>query len=326
VGLLFAGSDSYTIANPIDLVLDRFDVTVDDGSGGTVDPPVADFSATPVDGDAPLTVDFTDLSTENPTSWSWSFGDGGTSTAQNPSYTYYTPGTYTVTMTVANSAGSDTATKTGYISITEPTPVPPVADFSATPTGGYVPLAVDFTDLSTGSPTSWLWDFGDGTGTSTEQNPSYTYSTAGTYTVTLTASNADGSDGETKVDYITVEPQTGLQTMTVDYTEVVILGVRRAGRNYFVRARAEVHVHKVENGVPTDPVAGATVQGVWSNAINAAAGAVTNAEGIAYLDTEEVKIRSGSLTFDFSVTDVTASGYVWDELDDLTGSASWSVP
>jgi len=80
---------------------------------------------------------------------------------------------------------------------------PPVADFEGTPTSGTAPLTVGFTDLSTNSPTAWSWSFGDG-GTSTAQNPSYEYTSAGTYTVTLTATNAFGSDDETKTNYITV--------------------------------------------------------------------------------------------------------------------------
>jgi len=78
---------------------------------------------------------------------------------------------------------------------------PPVANFTGNPTSGPAPLAVNFTDTSTNTPTSWSWTFGD-TSTSTVQNPSHTYA-AGTYTVTLTATNAYGSDGETKTDYIT---------------------------------------------------------------------------------------------------------------------------
>jgi PKD repeat protein len=76
---------------------------------------VAAFSGTPTSGYAPLTVVFTDASTNNPTSWSWIFGDGGTSTAQNPSHTYTAAGTYTVTLTATNAYGSDSETKTGYI-------------------------------------------------------------------------------------------------------------------------------------------------------------------------------------------------------------------
>ena len=85
-----------------------------------------------------------------------------------------------------------------------PPPGPPTADFEATPTNGAAPLVVNFTDLSTGSPTSWSWDFGDGVGTSTEQNPSYTYNSAGWFTVTLTVTNASGSDTEVKEMYILV--------------------------------------------------------------------------------------------------------------------------
>ena len=70
------------------------------------------------------------------------------------------------------------------------------ANFSANPTYGYAPLNVDFTDTSSGTPTSWSWDFGDGTN-STPQNPTHTYSTAGNYTVTLTATNADGQSANT---------------------------------------------------------------------------------------------------------------------------------
>ncbi|MHA2282672.1 MAG: DNRLRE domain-containing protein [Promethearchaeota archaeon] len=78
-----------------------------------------------------------------------------------------------------------------------------LADFTGTPLTGAMPLTVSFTDQSIGQITSWSWDFGDG-GMSTLQNPSYTYTTAGTYTVSLTVTGPDGSDSETKVDYITV--------------------------------------------------------------------------------------------------------------------------
>ncbi|OPY36104.1 MAG: PKD domain protein [Methanoregula sp. PtaU1.Bin051] len=88
-----------------------------------------------------------------------------------------------------------------------------------TPTSGYAPLTVKFTDLSTNSPTSWSWDFGDGDGTNaTQQNPVHTYTSAGMYTVKLTATNGDGSDGEEKEDYITVETPTYSMTSVTLYT------------------------------------------------------------------------------------------------------------
>ena len=171
----------------------------------TVNPctnPVAGFSGSPTSGDYNLVVSFTNSST-GATSYSWNFGDGGSSTATSPSHTYTAAGTYTVTLTATNSCGSDDEVKTDYITVTTPPCDPPVANFSGSPTSGTYPLNVSFSDLSTNSPTSWSWTFGDG-GTSTVQNPSHNYTAAGTYTVALTATNSCGNDVETKTDYITV--------------------------------------------------------------------------------------------------------------------------
>jgi len=102
VGLLFAGSSTRTIANQIDLVLDRFNVTVvDDCSPPENYPPTADFTYTTSD----LTVNFTDKSTDSDGSvvnWAWSFGDGNESTDQNPEHTYANEGNYTVELTVTD--------------------------------------------------------------------------------------------------------------------------------------------------------------------------------------------------------------------------------
>ncbi|MEO0216878.1 MAG: SBBP repeat-containing protein, partial [candidate division WOR-3 bacterium] len=161
----------------------------------------ADFTAEPTSGYKPLTVQFTDKSTGNITNWSWNFGDGGTSTQQNPSHTYNIPGDFTVTLTVNGPGGSATETKTNYIHVGGD--APPVANFIGTPTSGLAPLTVQFTDSSTGNITSWSWSFGDG-GTSNLQNPSHTYNTTGNFTVTLTVTGPGGSDSETKTAYITV--------------------------------------------------------------------------------------------------------------------------
>ncbi|OGP72780.1 MAG: hypothetical protein A2V86_08735 [Deltaproteobacteria bacterium RBG_16_49_23] len=80
-------------------------------------PPTAGFSGSPLTGSAPLTVNFTDLSTYNPTSWTWNFGDGATSTLRNPSHTYRSPGVYTVSLTASNAGGSDIEMKTNYINV-----------------------------------------------------------------------------------------------------------------------------------------------------------------------------------------------------------------
>jgi PKD repeat protein len=146
-----------------------------------------------------VAVSFTDQTAGPVSTWSWTFGDGGTSTLQNPTHAYAAAGTYTVTLTVTSGACSDSETKTNYITVT----APPVAGFVGTPVSGTAPLSVSFTDQSTGVPTSWSWNFGDA-GTSTLQSPTHVYTTAGTYTVTLTATNACGSDPEIKTAYVTV--------------------------------------------------------------------------------------------------------------------------
>ncbi len=168
--------------------------------------PVAEFTAVPTSGVAPLTVQFTDTSTNVPTSWLWSFGNGNSSIEQNPSNVYATPGTYTVSLTATNLAGSNTTVKTSFIMVTAAAVVP-VAEFSATPTGGVAPLTVQFSDESLNAPDSWLWSFGDGN-SSNEQNPSNVYAIPGTYTVSLTATNIAGSNTTTKTGLIEVTAAT----------------------------------------------------------------------------------------------------------------------
>ncbi|HII92519.1 MAG TPA: PKD domain-containing protein [Methanosarcina sp.] len=177
--------------------------------------PIAAFSASLISGNAPLNVTFTDSSTGSPTSWKWNFGDGATSTQQNPAHTYSTQGNYTVALTVSNSAGNNTVTKTGYITVGI-TSSKPVVSFWGSPRTGNAPLNVTFKDNTTGSPTAWNWSFGDGT-YSTVQNPKHMYSTSGNYTVKLTANNAAGNSTLTKLKYITVTG-TSSQTLTAAFS------------------------------------------------------------------------------------------------------------
>jgi PKD repeat protein len=84
--------------------------------------PVANFSSNTTGGDNPLSVQFTDLSRNSPTGWSWTFGDSQTSTSQNPVHTYSSAGAYNVTLTASNTAGNDSETKVNYITVTQRAP------------------------------------------------------------------------------------------------------------------------------------------------------------------------------------------------------------
>jgi PKD repeat protein len=96
---------------------------IDAISANAVVPPVANFTASPTSGTAPLTVQFTDTSSNTPTAWNWSFGDGSFGAVLNPSHTYANAGTYTVGLTARNAGGSSTETKTGYVMVTSPGPI-----------------------------------------------------------------------------------------------------------------------------------------------------------------------------------------------------------
>ncbi len=163
-------------------------------------PPVAGFSANSTSGCASLSVQFNNESSENASSYAWEFPGGlpSTSTAENPTVTYSTPGTYTVMLTVSNSAGSNTFTQTNYITVNGA----PNVGFDVN-TNVYV---ASFNNTTSGGATSYAWNFGDG-GTSNLENPTHTYPGDGTYTVTLTATNACGTSTSTEIVNITSLPQ-----------------------------------------------------------------------------------------------------------------------
>ncbi|MBD3285948.1 PKD domain-containing protein [candidate division WOR-3 bacterium] len=169
----------------------------------TDEQPVADFTAEPLSGNAPLKVTFTDLSAGDPDSWKWYFGDGYHSGLQNPTYTYDTAGIYDVTLIVTNVQGTDTAYEESYIRVVSDSQFLG-ANFTAEPTSGPPPLEVQFTDHSTGNPTSYFWDFGDEK-SSVEQNPVHTYEEAGSYNVTLVVSDEECFDTLRKESFIVIE-------------------------------------------------------------------------------------------------------------------------
>ena len=170
------------------------------------EPLTANFYARPLYGEAPLEVQFSNQSMGAVTSVLWNFGDG-TPPSSESEHTYTNPGTYTVSLTVYGPSGSDTKTKVNYITVGGTASVCQ-AEFSMSGRGGAqqidVPSEVEFRDRSgsTGTITSWLWDFGDGE-TSSLEDPSHTYRISGIYTVSLTVTDDNGNiSKETKENFI----------------------------------------------------------------------------------------------------------------------------
>ncbi len=181
----------------------------------------ADYTAEPDDPFAEFTeVQFTDLSGVAPEhasaidSWLWDFGDGTTSTEQDPAHIYANPGTYDVSLTVTANGVSDTETKPVFIQV-QPS-ARPTADFTFSPTSGILAGdPVTFTDMSvagTAPISQWQWDFGDGN-TSSEQNPVHSYTDGGFKTVTLVVISAHGAS-----DPVSKTVEVGTTRPTVDFT------------------------------------------------------------------------------------------------------------
>ncbi len=192
-------------------------------------------------------------------------------------------------------------------------PLPPVADFAGVPTPGFVPLAVQFTDLSTGAPSSWSWAFGDSQ-TSTLRNPGHLYSSPGRYTVTLTAANTHGTGTETKVEYIIVAEPGGL---TMHVHDLVVTrgssGVRRYGIcQAWIQDQAG------------QPVIGAVVHASYTGPTSGAASGITGPDGSTTIESARTKPSEGEWCF--AVTDVAHDIYTYDPVANLVTSACENGP
>jgi PKD repeat protein len=185
-------------------------------------PQVSFTTADPTTGCGSLTVNFTNNTTGGGgNSYNWDFGDGtGTSSLQNPTYTYSTPGTYTVVLAAALGSCNDVDSIVNYITVNPA----PTAAFSAADV--CLGDAVNFSNSSSGA-TGYSWDFGDGIGTSSQASPSYTYTSANTFTVTLIASDGTCTDTITQsvvvsnapqVSFTTTDPTSGCGSLTVNFT------------------------------------------------------------------------------------------------------------
>jgi len=157
---------------------------------------VLQFTADATVGAAPHTVNFSSPGVDNYgnaiTNWNWTFGDGATGTGQNPSHTYTVAGTFSPSLLATNNNGL-LIFESGPSILVNP---PNTLVFTANPTGGPVPLTVNFAAAgvdNAGNPiSSWNWTFGDGA-TSTAQNPSHSYTVTGTFFPALTATNNFGN-------------------------------------------------------------------------------------------------------------------------------------
>ena len=192
------------------------------------DKPRASFTVNPNDVCAFQAVQFTDKSTGNVDQWLWQFGDGGTSTSQNPSYQYQDTGYFSVTLIVWSNTCPDTIRLNNIVHIK-----PPIAAFTVNRGCGNK-FRIDFLNVSIGA-TAWSWDFGDGT-TSTQQNPSHVYASIGNYEVTLTVTNGTCNNQTTQAVQIISESagfvpdkSTVCKGGTVNFTAVNINATSIAG-------------------------------------------------------------------------------------------------
>ncbi len=184
----FETADGANSGHLLECAIDLFEVT------DLLD--YAGFTVSASAGCAPQVIEYTDLGTDA-TSWDWNFEGGtpSTSTLQNPTITYNTPGTYSVSLIVNTPAGMASVNEEDYIIISGG----PNSLFTTTQISD---AEIAFNNISVDAD-SYLWDFGDGT-TSTEESPTHTYTASDSYTVTLTATNECGSTTTTVTIEITV--------------------------------------------------------------------------------------------------------------------------
>jgi PKD repeat protein len=204
----------------------RFIFGLNPPSGGATNlPPVAVASGLPLLGAAPLAVNFSSAGSLDPEgaalTYSWTFGDGGTSTAANPSHTYSASGVYSAYLSVSDGTNTTQATA---LTITATnlllgTNLPPVAVAGGAPLSGTVPLAVNFSSAGSSDPEgaalTYFWTFGDG-GISTTANPSHTYASAGTFSAHLSVSDGTNTTPATAITITaTNAPGTNLPPVAV---------------------------------------------------------------------------------------------------------------
>ncbi len=317
----------YTIKVTHDGVLSSnqdFSLIISGARKNTVTAPIADFSADKTSVIVGDYVQFTNLSANNPSSYKWEFNGAEVSTSNeaNPKVKFISEGTFTIKLTATNSAGSNTKTLTGYISVRAASVK---ADFVASSTSITEGGSVTFTDKSLNNPTSWSWTFQGGTpATSTAQNPKVSYSKSGLYDVTLKVTNANGSDQVVKSGFIAVAMKAPVAGFTADKTEIFIgESVQFTDQSQ----NAQSFIWTFEGGTPAtsnqqNPIVSYSTAGTYSVRQE-----VTNSTG------SDAKTVSGMITvknlpvkadFTASVTSITEGGSVTFTDKSLNNPTSWS--
>jgi PKD repeat protein len=286
-------------------LVERLDGVESGVSGVPPPPPPPPSPPPPAPPTAALTVNcsyldcaFSDTSTAGSAAISgrsWTFGDGGTSTAASGTHTYSAAGTYTVTLTVVDGNGLSDS-ESSSVTVTAPPPInaPPVAAFDY----ACVDLTCTFTDRSTdsdGALTAWSWAFGTA-GTASTASPTFTFPAAGTYQVSLTVDDDDGARSTT--------------TKTVDVRRPIHLVFVAVSTNVVGNGTWKAAVTIAVHTANEQPLPGATVIVSWSGAWNKTTSCTTNSTGQCTFKTGSLSPQQTSVTL--TVTNVTSSAGAYD--------------
>lgn len=291
--------------------------------------PTINFSASATSGCYPLPVSFTDMTIAGSgtnTSWLWDFGDGTTSTLQNPSHVYTSARTFNVTLQVRNSDGCiSTLTKTSLIQINTGV----LAQFdNDNPQTCKAPVTINLQNQSTGTGVvNYQWDFGDGN-TSDLLNPSHTYAANGTYTIQLIVTNSNGcTDTIVKPNAVTV----GLVDAGFTTPATVCQGSNVQFTNTSVPVPASVlwHYGDGNTGTSLNPQYNYSAPGSYTVKMVANFGACTDSASrtinvlvkptAAFSSTDTVNCKA-PFTVNFSNQSANAVSYAWNFGDNTTST------
>jgi len=276
-------------------------------------PPVAQASASPDSGQAPLAITFDGrASTDSDgsiVSYAWDFGDGSSAQGAMVTHTYASAGTFTPKLTVTDNGG---ATASAMVSVTLiTTDLPPTARAFASPTSGTAPLDVSFdgsgSSDSDGSIVSYAWDFGDGS-SAQGATVTHTYASVGTFTPKLTVTDNGGATASATVTV----------TVTSRPSRPVHVGgitVSTSRRRHGVQATAAVLVLDAGGA----PVPGAAVSATWSGVATGSDSARTRHDGVSTIKSKKIS-TSGTATF--TVTRISGNGLSYDPAQNAQTSAS----